>query len=710
MSTFDVFLRGIRPERLNEAEQINKKASHFLKIEVQKLEELWSTPNGLCIRRNISGEDAEKIQTNFAKAGLICIYKPAILGVELAIAEKKEDSTRIFTCPSCHHKVTLDEDEPEPVKCSKCFINIAKYQDRLKEKEERDEIKRRLIKTKSATELRDEKLREEEAARKRRQQLEEEISEELFGTRKKKLRNRLILAGCASFVFVSSGIGYAYLGSHKKHLTVTISGDAFPTLNVTDRTEWQQSLEAGREQHGSEQELTPGQKALQDNFEHANKVLNAFGLDAKALAGNSSKKSARLSSVSPVIAASPAGAGNPLTPPAQKNTSGTNPLLQTGVNTQDWDLYLIQGIENLINRNSFTGAFHLGQYISDTETYINVMGQLLAFVQHEKQPELANNITVTLESKINSLPVAEQAVFFAQAGLFQTRVLASNAFFNRADEIWQQLNKPEDLLNSAVKIAVYYFKAGNLDKANHYFSQINGLLNKIQLPDQQVISRANIAKAYHNVGDDVNAANWLASADKFISQISPETYTLLVETYASVNQFQMSLIHHVAEEKQGELLFTALKGSLKSNLVNNAMTINESINDPVYKALGYDLIASYDPGNASQFLSMAEKSVLNINSPADKAIVASQISRQYAKIANTQKAAELLSLAEQQINTLPESPLKDDVIAIAAKNYAQFMQFDTANKFAAEIKSPTLKVEVNNDIIHLKMVEGLMIK
>jgi hypothetical protein len=135
MSKYDVFIRGIRPERIDEAAVIKKKASQFLKIDEDKLEELWNKPSGLCIRRKVLSEEAEQIQSSLAKAGLICIYKPALAGLTLAIEEEKEESVRLFTCPGCGHQETLEKDEPEPIKCSKCFINIAKYNEKTRQEQ-----------------------------------------------------------------------------------------------------------------------------------------------------------------------------------------------------------------------------------------------------------------------------------------------------------------------------------------------------------------------------------------------------------------------------------------------------------------------------------------------------------------------------------------------------------------------------------------------
>ena len=46
MANYDLFIKGIRPDKMHAAEQIKKKASQFLKGNADNLDALWGTPNG----------------------------------------------------------------------------------------------------------------------------------------------------------------------------------------------------------------------------------------------------------------------------------------------------------------------------------------------------------------------------------------------------------------------------------------------------------------------------------------------------------------------------------------------------------------------------------------------------------------------------------------------------------------------------------------
>jgi len=163
-------------------------------------------------------------------------------------------------------------------------------------------------------------------------------------------------------------------------------------------------------------------------------------------------------------------------------------------------------------------------------------------------------------------------------------------------------------------------------------------------------------------------------------------------------------------KKQGELLYRAVQVSLKSNAIDKAASIGNDIQDPIYNALAADLIASYQPDAAGAALDSAEKQLQAINLPTDKAIVASRLARHYARMGNTQKASELLKAVEQQFSSLPASSTKDDVVAIIVKNFAQALQFDTADNLTIFIQSATVKSSVNNDINQIKGIGGLLAK
>jgi len=699
MANYDLFIKGIRPDRMDEAEQIKKKASQFLKTDVDKLDALWGTPNGFCIRRNIESEEAKQIQATLAKAGLICLNRPAAADFKFALIEKEEDedktqAKRDFVCPYCGVKTPLDAGEPDPVRCPDCSGVIAKYQ----EAKERKEIRDRLMNSKIATERREMQLNKEEEERQRKKKIEQEVAEEIFG-KKTQLNKTLLIAGGAA-ILVVSGLSYFLSGNKSESANTaadTTASAAAPAAMAEGQSDAAAAL-AGP---------VDAQAALQDTHDKANKVLGAFGLDADKLGKNAgggapAAGSTKLVSVPPT--ASPSDTKKPAQPEAGNIPAPTVTLLNDGENNQEWDLFLNQRITPLIESNKLADAYKSAQYLIDTEGYINTMGVLLAHAQQSNQDKLIGDITTAIEARINSLPVPNQAEYLAQAGYYQLKITKKNDWLTRAEAAWKQIPNPDAQLKAALKIAVYNFKSGNVDVANTYFGQADSLLAKNTSSDQQVSARAAIGRAYSDVNDGANAAKWLASTENFIPAVTTATLKELIGSYAYSNQLQTTTLQNIAKEKQGELLYRAVQVSLKGSTPDKAAIISKDIQDSTYKALAADLIASYDPNAAGASLDSAEKELEAINLPSDKAIVASRLSRHYARMGNTPKAAGLLKMVEQQLGSLPGSNARDEVLAIVIKNFAQALQFDTAENLTIFIQADAAKASIKNDINRLKEI------
>jgi hypothetical protein len=239
-------------------------------------------------------------------------------------------------------------------------------------------------------------------------------------------------------------------------------------------------------------------------------------------------------------------------------------------------------------------------------------------------------------------------------------------------------------------------------------SQADALLAKLESPDQQVSARAALGRAYHDINDDANAAKWLASTESLIAKIKTETLIELIESYAHINQLQTTMLQNIPKEKQGEVLYRAIQVLLKNNAINSALAINKDIQDATYKALAFDLIASYDPSIAGYSLELAEGQLPAVTFAADKAIVAGRLAGHYARMNNSAKASELTALAEKELSSLPASSTKDDVLAIIAKNSAQALQFDVANKMADGIQAVAVKTSTKNEINQLVTLGSLL--
>ena len=194
-----------------------------------------------------------------------------------------------------------------------------------------------------------------------------------------------------------------------------------------------------------------------------------------------------------------------------------------------------------------------------------------------------------------------------------------------------------------------------------------------------------------------------------IPNISSIPLKELIGCHAYTNSSQTTtILKKFSPERQSELLYYGIQVALKNNAIDTAKTITKNLQQPIYQALANDLMTSYDTNMASYSLDYAEKLLPTITQSADKAIIASRLSRHHSRLGNTQKATELSTLTEQQLVSLPASNAKDDILALIAKNYAQVLQFNTANNLINTIQSEPIKSSIQNDINPLLKIKALL--
>lgn len=676
MSSYDVFINGISPERIVDAEKIKNKASLFFKIEQHQLEILWSSPDGFCIRRGINEQEAKKTEEALSKFGLICRYRPAKVILDTSAKEvkpkSKSKSSDLYTCPNCSHDIPKKDYDSVPEKCPACGIFIAKFLAIKKhEQEQEQEATKHLLETESESALNLRKLLKKQFEEEREELRKRELEATVLMVAKRNARNRIIIAGLLA-VPLSVALGYMLFGND-----VRLFAENYNT--------------------GKKKPHDIGKKTLTSATEYPVKKT-----DAKTPEKKTEENLPKLTSI---VSLSPTSVAS--TQLETKLTAKITSLLQAGENAQEWDLFLSKAVLKSIESDSLAKALVIARNINDTELYVDTMGKFLAVaVQQTRQVTLSAEIVSAMESRINSLPISEQAGYFAQAGFYQNHATKKSSLFNRADSVFGQLTTPDSKIKSASKMAGYYFKAGNVDVANRYFTQMVSLLNGVQSPAQQVIARIAIAKAYKGVNDTTNADNWLVSTGNFVQQITPDVLEKLVEAYALINQLPTPVMQYVAIDRQSVYLYDAISQAVMSNLIDNAIDINKTISDPVYRVLAFDLIASYDQKNADYYLALADKLARAIKSPVEEAIVASRLARHYARNGASTKAIEFLKIAKEQVEVIPDSELKDNVLGFMAKNCAFVFQFENADKLLAGIQSAAIKTRVKNDIAKLLAISN----
>jgi DNA-binding SARP family transcriptional activator len=159
-------------------EQVIDQLATTLKVERTKIAGWYATDKPTILLKNVPIDVAERYRSAIMDSGGACNIQPGDGDKANLSLVPKPLSTNLFYCPACEHEEDLPLGEVM-LQCPKCDLVLSKWQERLKEEKEKDDIRRRL--------LRDAQLNEDSSQlhRKRRdeldrlRQLEREIMLEL---------------------------------------------------------------------------------------------------------------------------------------------------------------------------------------------------------------------------------------------------------------------------------------------------------------------------------------------------------------------------------------------------------------------------------------------------------------------------------------------------------------------------------------------------
>lgn len=687
MTSYNIFIKGINPKHLEDAELIVQRASQLLQIDPQKLTQLLNSPGSNCLYQGLSEEEAITCQVNLAKLGIVALYKPGQSSAGLSLAAIEEAETEVFTCPVCEHQTPLFSEGAPAKHCAQCGFDIEKYSQIQKEKQEREEIRANLMRARAAKTHFATKQKQEEAERKRKEMLEQEVLDHL-GHPGKKGPNIKGLAIGTAFTLIAGSVGY--FGSE----FLFKSDNPAETSIASAKTGAADGKHAAGNSKANPQ-VADGQEALQQTYDRAEKTLNAFGLSSEGFAGNATggdntELAANAEQTSP----------NELAAAAPLDTRFIN-----SANTQTWDLFLSKTVNRLTSAKELSKAQALSNYISDTETYVDAISQILIAAKNQQHLDVAKPLLAEFEKRLTTLPESQQVRFLAQAGGAQSYATGAKSFFERANKLWSGIAAPENRLEAALKIGLYNYKAGNIDVANRYFQQVNELIEKIQAPEQQLLLRAAVAKTYKDVDNSVLAEQWLTSANSLAGSSKPPRE--LIEAYAYINKAAnaVALIkQRNTPDESDELSYHSLRAGLKAGNTSSAAELIPSIQQPLYKILAHAVNSLYDANAEASLSAAVDEALPQIQDSAQKAIVKSLLAKHYMWSAKPAKAKELAQQALEESNSIPASPTKDAVIAIIVKNEAYAQQLEAAKEVLPNIQDMVLKSELDKELVELAAV------
>ncbi len=726
MPKFDIFIKGINPERIEEADSIRVNAAKALQISVSKLDELLAQPS-VCIRRDANENEAINYQRTLSKLGLVSLYSPIQRRTHLElipIAEEIVETSVI--CPYCQHEIPIGEDSLEPEKCPECSITITKFLELQRQNEERDAIKAKLLASQTTLQIQAVKKQEEEAEKQRKLDLEKEVLEELQGDRviKKTPLNVKLLAIGGGLIVAVAGASY-FLTELQPPSAAPKSTAQTPSLTTGSETSSAgSSVQLATPKGGASKAAAPmnSQQAMQKTHDQAAQVLQGFGLNPDAFANASNSGGETMpTSEEMLLETTTSSTPENATPPASEMITpavvtpsplNSQELFAVLNNDITWDSFLAQNSKILLDRQLPENAAKLSKFIVADDVYVDSLGALLRAAQQAKQTKWVDDYLAALETRLMPLPPEEQALYFAQAGGYLTLENGSNRLLVRAENLLASLPKPELQLGVVLKLAVVYSKTGNIAIANSYFNKINALLVPITDADAQVTLRASVARAYQEINNAPVAAQWLNSTSSQLKQLKSETLSALITSYAQCNQWQsvLSVLTQVDAKEHYDLwLYQAISESLKAGFVPNALELQKSLHAPVYKALVNIEIAEYSPTMAQEFIANTTQ-ILNESTltAAEKAIIAGHLVSYYGKLKNTEKTEAFITVTQDMLASLPISDEKDALIRTLVAQFAHGFQTQAAGNLLTAIQSSTLKTRLNVELNQLADVRGLL--
>ncbi len=672
MSNFDVFINGVRPDHIENTQEIIDLLSKKFKVSRKKIEIIVQTPNTR-VKKSIPKEEADRLQKTLYQMGLICLYQPSLNKTGLLLNPMVEVVRK--SCPSCHTKFP-DTLSALPEVCDSCGIIIKKFlekNDPDSDSYKKEQIRQQLSRKKSAHNSLERKKRREENEALRKKELEQAILNESPHLREKKKSKQHAFFAIGGCFLIGGALFYAYQENYLPWKGSPSSNDdmvqieGLPTSIPMSDSQMTATTD-------NEFGVGSSQDAMQKTHGQAAQVLNAFGLDPDEFERVSGRQK-----ISTLSAGDNTKQGTSRSDISSEKSSLLNASLwEVGMDDHEWDYYLAKKIKQAIIQGNFTIANQITFHLIDTEIFVTLLGGLS---KATADSELKSRINENIHKKIKSSPAGLQAQYFSQAALYQDDKQASDALLGRAERAWSTVTPPYQQLLSALTMATSYFKLGNTSLSNQYFNKIKLLLPNVEGMENKIKAHIEIGQAFQQIGQHKAGLKWFKSTDKLIKKTS-----------GSIND--QSRYHIV-------------RAFLDSGLMANAVSITGSISDPTTKILAYTLLASYFDN--TEYLVSAENLLNRAIMPVgQKALVLSRIAQQYAKQSNMAKVETLFQQSTQFIKDIPESNKKDKLISLMANNYARPTKDSSAMILVKDIQSTKIKIDISKKLSKLSKVSELL--
>jgi len=708
MKKFDVFVRGVIPERHHEMDQIKTQVGRLFNLQGDQLEALFGGKQDVCVKKGTAEQDAMQYQKVLTQLGMICVYKPAKIATQLSLEpiEETKDGVEKIICPICKftNRASLGHDME---RCVRCGLQFEKYERLQKENKEKLLIKERLIKKKTLRESEAKKMqikqREEEAKR----ILEKEVEKELGLNKKysfywnkfKQLSKPAQTGTVLLAVLGGGGIGlgaYYYIA-----YGLTSIQKAEPEPNKTIVIDPEKILSDIKLQKTPQAILSKS-----ENKKTSDVLDSEKHLAQKQLSDDNAKHSEAGSKKEDKIAALEEKQKQ-----LARNAEMTRELLPVLMAYQaydkEWMDFMERGFQSLLIQHQFYRAYQMALHMPIMEKQIDDVGALGLVYKSRGNVQIVDTLLIGLEKNINRYPSLDQLVYKARLAKYRYLIYGREAFL---ENLYQQFlaldNKVERFLGEML-LALYFSQTGLTEQARVALQQAGQevlSVNELRKIDWFALINASSA--------DYRDKQQIADILQFMEQKIKLLPGSLYKDKALLALFD-TLVHLEIQHDMDNVILTMVSSPEMRLLAYLRQIVNlaqknefegiwrllEKLSYLPYQAMGNAVAAIYlqqaddkTMNRLGRRLSiLADKQLATILQPANRALSIAWIARFYARTGRIKQAEHGFDQALVQLSGISNDyPEKDIMLKAVAVEALRGGVLDKAREVTEKISSQKL--------------------
>lgn len=688
---YDVVFLGIDAESSDQEASI-KNIAKFLELDRREIERLVEEKLTATVKQAVPVAEARKVQKEILRLGGVCNYRPAVAldaSFELAPIEEEGVAGGMFTCPACGYQQKLAGEAIHV--CPQCGLILSKYGKVKALKDERDRIRKRL--------MREQKARQESEMETWRRQMEEKIRKELGLP--KALNSRSKLAGSAALLWLlgismGGGLSFYYQGHH---LTQAAGGvynpaaefflrDNDPKLSPQQNT-LQQIMALSRSRNAYQH---PTVAQGDDSYEPVDGRPVSIQRQGGTGAAASSAKMAR------------AGEAAEMSRSARLDA---NLLWQAVADDREWNLFLAAQSRRQTAAQQPGKAYRIADAISSPVLKMQTLGYLLNYFRNTKNTAEADNLVNLMANYANALPDIEDRIdglgVLALALSRGGEVEKSQQYLESAEKLVLILEDPAANAQALARVATYQTLVGKQAQADANFRRVNTLIQSLKDKAAPLRVYIKLASSYAESGNRVVAMAILAEVLNMADQIEDKLeksrlFEGISDAFVKLGDAEsaLALADRLDSALKDKALYTTACELAYTNRLYDAMKILDKIEAPENKARAAALVSRLQRVHsdmAGLSASVQEKALAlqgQILNPLDQAIVRGETARYLAHAGQTQIAEEWAKKAMSSAQVIDQQQDRDTAAALLAVNLARANQPKLANETLALIAAPGL--------------------